>query len=51
MAVNWDLGLVLKIAGNWDCFSKISWDFEIVQNSQIFGWDCKNLSTGNWDLS
>ncbi len=37
----------LEIAGNWDCFPKISWDFGIDQNSRIFGWDCKKLI--NWD--
>ena len=37
-----------KIAGNWDCFPKISWDFGIGQNSLIFGWDYKNSS--NWEL-
>ena len=37
-----------KIAGNWDCFPKISWDLGIGQNLRIFCWDCKNLS--NWEL-
>ncbi len=37
-----------KIAGNWDCLPKISWDFGICQNSRIIGWDCKNSS--NWEL-
>ena len=48
MPFNWDLGLALKIAGNWDCLPKISWDLGIGQNSRIFGWDCKNFS--NWEL-
>ena len=37
-----------KIAGNWDCLPKISWDFGICQNSRIIGWDFKNSS--NWEL-
>ncbi len=46
MPIKWDLRLALKIAGIWDCFPRISWDFEIGQNLRIFGWDCKKLGTG-----
>ncbi len=37
-----------KIAGNWECFLKISWDFGIAQNPRIFDWDCTKLN--NWEL-
>ena len=32
-----------KIAGNWDYFLKISWDFGNFWDSRKFGWDCKKI--------
>ena len=54
MPINWELGLAPKIAGNWDFFPKICWDFGIGRKVtgivKILNWELGLVLKINWEL-